>query len=286
MNDNKIIFSLVIGIIVLFGLFMLLTGGEEEPAPIPVTQTPVQLPPPPPVTPAPLPEPEPEPVEEEIVVVVEPEPVADIVVPEPEPPAPALPPLNDSDAFLVAELSALDGGMPVLSFLVSDELIRKFVVMVENISRGEFPDRNLPIQGPQEPMRVTELGSEFYLMDEVSYRRFNAMVSALTSIDTETVVTFYQRLLPLFRNAYLELGIPNSSFSDVTIAAIDQVLNARQAPQPQQLVRPSLNYLYANPQIESYTDVEKLLMRLGPGNAQALKQHLASIKGRLQAGSQ
>ncbi len=287
MNDNKLIFSLVIGIIVLFGLFMLLTGGEDEPAPVPVAQTPVQLPPPPPVTPAPLPdpEPEPEPVVEEVIV-VEPEPVADIDEPAPEPPVPALPPLNDSDAFVLAELSALDGGMPVLSFLVSDELIRKFVVMVENISRGEFPDRNLPIQGPQEPMRVTELGSDFYLMDEVSYRRFNAMVNALTSIDTETVVTFYQRLLPLFRNAYSELGIPNSNFSEVTIAAIDQVLNARQAPQPQQLVRPSLNYLYANPQIESYTDVEKLLMRLGPSNAQVLKQHLTSIKSRLQAGSQ
>ncbi len=31
MNDNKLIFSLVIGVVVLFGLFMLLTGEEQEP---------------------------------------------------------------------------------------------------------------------------------------------------------------------------------------------------------------------------------------------------------------
>jgi hypothetical protein len=281
MNDNKLIFSLVIGIIVLFGLFMLLTGGDDEPVPAPVAQTPVQLPPPVPVTPAPVPEP----VEEQVEIVVEPEPVEEVVEVEPVPEQPVLPALNDSDNFVLTELSQMDGGMPVLSFLVTDEIVRKFVIMVENISRGEFPDRNLPVQGPQEPMRVTELGSEFYLMDAVSYRRFNTLVNALTSIDTATVVTFYQRLLPLFRNAYAELGIPNSDFRDVTIAAIDNVLNARQAPQPQQLVRPSLNYLYADPQIENYSDVEKLLMRLGPGNTQTLQSRLAQIKRGLETGA-
>jgi len=294
MNDNKLIFSLVIGIIILFGLFMMISGNNDEAPTEIVSQTPIQIPQPPPVVPAaPLAEePVVEPIEELVVLEedaqaqleIQSEPVETVTV-EVEPQAAALPDLNDSDAFVLSSLAEIDGGAAVLTHLVSEELIRKFVVLTENVSRGEFPDRNLPVLGPQQAMQVRELGSEFFLMDESSYRRFDALVNVLSNIDTETAVSLYQRLLPLFRRAYAELGIPGSDFDEVLITAIDQVLNVRSAPQPQQLIRPSLNYLYADPEVENFTDVEKLLMRLGPENTQSLQRRLEFFKRRLQLGS-
>lgn len=296
MNDNKLIFSLVIGVIVLFGLFMMLTGDDQEPVTVIVSDEPREPSPALPVMPEVTEEvtvADPEEIIEAIGEIIEP-PVEEVIdvteeliaevenVVEPEP---VLPLLNNSDSYVREELATMDGTSSLLMYLVSDELVRKFVVMIENISRGEFPERNLPLLYPQERMTVTELGSEFYLMDEQSYQRFNALVTSLTNISTESAVDFYQQLQPLFREAYAELGLRNSEFNDVLMLAIDNVLNARMAPQPQQLIRPNLNYLYANPEIENYSDVEKLLLRLGPENTERLQRRLEFFKRRLELDS-
>lgn len=275
MKDNKLIYSLVIGVIVLFGLFMLLTNDDEEPAPVIVSN---QLPEPRPTPPRPAPAP----IEETVEVVVappvlsEPAEIIPIVV------EPVLPELNGSDIYIKEELAAMANGAALTNYLVSEEVIRKFVVMVENMSRGEFPERNRPLVNPAEPMQITELGSEFFLMDAQSYQRFSALISALTNVSTDRTIELYRQLLPLFQEAYAELGLRNSDFTEVTLLAIDNVLNARTAAQPQQLTRPTLNYLYANPDIENYTDVEKLLMRLGPQNTENLKRRLEFLKRRLE----
>lgn len=296
MNDNKLIFSLVIGVIVLFGLFMMLTGDDQEPVTVIVSDEPIEPSPVLPVIPEvteEIPVTEPEEIVEVIDEIIE-QPVEEVIevtedqitevdnVIEPEP---DLPNLNNSDNYVREELAIMDGGASLLMYLVSDELVRKFVIMIENISRGEFPERNLPLLYPQERMTVTELGSEFYLMDEQSYQRFNSLVTSLTNISTERAVDFYQQLQPLFREAYAELGLRNSDFNDALMLAIDNVLNARTAPQPQQLIRPNLNYLYANPEIENYTDVEKLLLRIGPENTERLQRRLEFFKRRLELNS-
>ncbi len=224
-------------------------------------------------------------LDENIEVLIEPlEQVIAVVesLPETESAIPVLPALNNSDDYVIEELAAMDGGSPLLRYLVSDELLRKFVVMIENISRGEFPERNLPLLYPEERMTVTELGSEFYLMDEQSYQRFNSLVEVLSNISTETAMDFYQHMQPLFREAYAELGLRNSDFNDVFMRAIDNVLEARTAPQPQQLIRPNLNYLYADPTIENYSGVEKLLLRFGPANTENLQRRLEFFKRRLE----
>ena len=292
MNDNKLIFSMVIGVIVLFGLFMLLTGEEQDPVTVIVTNDSEQEEFSPPnvaneIIQIPAVEVEDDFAERGAIDENFVEPVEEIIsdaanLVEPEPVIPALPSLNNSDAYIKEELAALDGGSPLLRYLVSEELLRKFVVMIENISRGEFPERNLPLLYPQERMTVTELGSDFYLIDEQSYQRFNSLVEVLANISTETAVDFYLHLQPLLGEAYAELGIRNTDFNDVFIQAIDNVLNASTAPQPQQLIRPNLNYLYADPAIENYSSVEKLLLRLGPENAESLKRRLEFFKRRLE----
>ncbi|MFL2840744.1 MAG: DUF3014 domain-containing protein [Pseudohongiellaceae bacterium] len=299
MNDNKLIFSLVIGVSIIFGLFMLLTLEEQEPLTEILINEPVLEE----VLNSSLPdisneieevsatqleglEKESEVINGEFTDEIV-EPLVELVAVvetliEPRSLESILPSLNNSDVFVKEELAVLDGGTFLLAHLVSEELVRKFVVMVENISRGEFPERNLPLIYPEERMAVTELGSEFYLIDEQSYQRFNGLVESLTNISTENAVDFYRYLLPLFREAYAELGLRNNKFNDVLMLAIDNVLEARDTPQPQQLIRPNLNYLYANPELENYSDLEKLLLRLGPENTEYIKRRLEFFKRRIE----
>ena len=296
MNDNKLIFSLAIGVIFLFSLFMLLTGDEQEAVTVIVSNEPVQDETQIASQPA-IPNNNEEVFAEDIEELIEEtaeeiggetllplEEVVAVIEPliEPEAAVPTLPSLNESDTFAFEELANIEGGSSILMHLVSEELVRKFVIMVENISRGEFPEQNLPMLFPEERMAVTELGSEFYLIDEQSYQRFNGLVLSLTNISTETAVDFYQLFKPLLREAYAELALRDSDFNDVFMLAIDNVVNARTALQPQQLIRPNLNYLYANPEIENYSAVEKLLLRLGPENTESLQRRLEFFKRRLE----
>ncbi len=62
------------------------------------------------------------------------------------PAAAPLPMLNESDAFVFDELRGISGGAAVIDFLVSDQIVRKFVALVENISRGEYPQTGVPYQ--------------------------------------------------------------------------------------------------------------------------------------------
>ena len=48
-------------------------------------------------------------------------------------------------------------------------------------------------------------------------------------------------------------------------------------------MKPRVMYLYADSEIESYSPVEKQLLRMGPQNAEKLKLALAQYRERLAA---
>ncbi len=229
--------------------------------------------------------------------VIAPEPIAQTVIdPAPAvvqtlievPPEPAvieevveLPTLNMSDAFVLARLGALETGARLLELLSSEELIRRFVVFVENVSQGSLPQLEYPVRRLQQPMAVREVDENLYEMQTVSYQRYTPLIDALTAVNPEQALAIYRTLKPLFQEAFAEIGYPNRNFDEVVIRAIDNVLNAQTAEGPFQLVKPKVMYVYADASIESMTPVEKQLLRMGPQNAEKLKAALAQYRERL-----
>ena len=63
-----------------------------------------------------------------------------------------LPRLNDSDSFVAEKISELSSGTSLLSYLVDEQLVRRAVVLVENISRGQYPQTALPYKPIVEEM--------------------------------------------------------------------------------------------------------------------------------------
>ena len=55
-----------------------------------------------------------------------------------------LPSLTESDSFVFNALGSFQSGATLVGLLAEDQIVRKFVVFVENISRGEFPQTGLP----------------------------------------------------------------------------------------------------------------------------------------------
>lgn len=227
---------------------------QEEPPPVAVTAIEeVEVAPPP----------------EEVEIVVEPEVNiegdADVI---------QLPSLNDSDSFVFDGLRAIQNGAVLVDLLARDQIVRKFVVFVENISRGEFPQTGLPYRALGQDMPVRNIDDNLFVMDESAHARFDYAVQTFVSLDAESAMVFYQTLSPLFQQAYAEIGFRNVSFDDTLRAAINNVLRTTNMEGPYQLVRPSIMYLYADASIENLQEVHKQLLRIGADNTILLKAKL------------
>lgn len=230
------------------------------------------------------PEPEP-PAVAAVEPIVAPPPV-EVIAPEPEPePAPVeddapviqLPSLNASDDFVFEGLRAMGNGAALVRLLAEDQIVRKFVVFVENISRGEFPQTGLPYRGIEQEMPVRNIDENLFVMDESAHARFDQFIETFIAIDTDAAMIFYRTLSPLFQQAYAEIGFRNVSFDNTLRRAINNVLNTSHVEEPYQLVRPSLMYLYADADIENLQAVHKQLIRIGPDNTRRLKAKLAQF---------
>ncbi len=185
-----------------------------------------------------------------------------------------LPSLNSSDSFVFDGLRAMQNGAALVELLARDQIVRKFVVFVENISRGEFPQTGLPYRALGQDMPVRNIDENLFVMDESAHSRFDHTVQTFVSMDSETAMAFYRTLSPLFQQAYAEIGFRNVSFDDTLRAAINNVLRTTNMEGPYQLVRPSIMYLYADASIENLQEVHKQLIRIGPDNTILLKAKL------------
>ena len=239
---------------------------EEFPAP--VDQEPFR-----PVEVVPEPEPAPEPA-------VEPTEIAESA--QTEPPE-VLPNLNSSDPYVRQRLASMELGASLLRLMVSDEIIRKFVVFAHNVAEGDLPQLEYPLRRVQPEFMVRELDENLYELDPASYRRYNTLVDTLVAVEPGQAMQLYDSLQPLFQEAYQELGY-QGSFAQVLVQAIDQILAARPLEGPFQLIKPSVMYVFAESELEALSPVEKQLLRMGPENAAKLQSRLPAYRERLQAG--
>jgi hypothetical protein len=234
-----------------------------------------------PLRPVPLPETEPS---DDGVQILPPAIVDTPSEPEPEP-EPELPLLNDSDSFVLSRLASMELGAILLRLIAPDELIRKFVVYVDNVANDELPQLDYPVRPVEQDMQVREVDDNLYVMEAAAHSRFDTLINTLISLDVNHAMRIYRSLLPLFREAYAELGYPDPDFDAVLIEAIDTVLNARIEEGPYQLIRPRVMYQFAEGSIESLTPVEKQLIRIGPENTDRLQQKLREYRRHLTLGT-
>lgn len=249
----------------------------------------------PPATVAVAPEPEPrvitppsQPAVTAVEPAAEPEPVTEVpaqpdVAEPPELPQESgepeadLPGLNESDDFVRERLQALREGAAMLRYVADEQLIRKFVVFVENTSRLEFPQTDLPYRSIGVEMPVRELDQNLFLMEADAHNRFDDFIDAMVAVDAEQALALYRLLRPLFQQAYAEIGFRGRDFDDALRQAINNVLQATDVEGPFQLVKPSVMYLFADSDLENADAVHKQLIRIGPRNSTRLMAKLAEF---------
>ncbi|MEE4300579.1 MAG: DUF3014 domain-containing protein [Pseudomonadales bacterium] len=225
------------------------------------------------LAPAPA-EPDPEPE-----AMPEPEPV---VVPEPAPePEPiVLPALDDSDEFLreQAEVLSSDGSLSWL--LATEELVRKFTVVIENMAEGGMPRDPVAFLAPREAFSVVQRGGRTYLNPE-SYDRFDRITGVLETIEASQAVALLRLIEPLMADAYAELGVREPDVDGRIVAAIDVLLATPEVSGPIELAQPSVMYEFADPELEALAPAQKQLLRMGPANGARLRAKLQELRALL-----
>jgi hypothetical protein len=204
--------------------------------------------------------------------------------PLPEPPAQEAPPppLDQSDAPLQSALVDLISKESVDQFVKPKDLVRHIVVTVDNLSTEKVAERLRPVS-PIPGKFVVSGSEEAPTLDPANYDRYKSLVMLFRSTETSRLIATYARYYPLFQQAYENLGHPPEYFNDRLIEVIDHLLATPELQEPIALARPNVQFEYADPNLEARSAGQKVLLRMGPENALAIKEKLREVRAALIA---
>jgi hypothetical protein len=195
-------------------------------------------------------------------------------------PVKALPQLNDSDLSVKTQLSQYFAKQ-TLKLVVQDDMIRRFVVYVDNIGKGKIAKKHSPIIEPQNSFSVVD--GDILTIAPQSYERYTPFVELFTSMTPQQAVNFYKEYKPLFDEAYEEIGYQERDFDDAVFDAIDMVLTTPIVTGNVPLLSESVVYKYAYSEWEQLPEAQKQLLRMGAKNVRKVKSALKGIKTFLEA---
>jgi hypothetical protein len=189
----------------------------------------------------------------------------------------APPALDDSDVPMRTALLGVLGDKTVSAFLVPKDVIRHAVVTVDNLPRKKVAVELRPVKAT--PGKTVVSGSEDSLvLSSDNFQRYAPLVQAVRAADTKQVARIYFHFYPLFQQAYENLGYPQKYFNDRLIEVIDDMLKAPEVSGPIELVQPRVFYEYKDPDLESRSSGQKLLIRMGPANEAVMKAKLRELR--------
>jgi hypothetical protein len=192
-----------------------------------------------------------------------------------------LPPLDDSDGYFLLEMGTTLGPL-VESLLVREAVIDRLVTTIDNLPRKHVSEKIRPVGRLPQSFRPDTF-DDVITLGPANFSRYDDLVRQIAGADVDDIADLYQRFYPLFQQSYERLGYPDAYFNDRLVEVIDHLLEAPTPAEPVALVRPNVLYEFADPDIESLSSGQKLMVRMGPANAEMVKGTLREFRSRLVA---
>ncbi|HAK54547.1 MAG: DUF3014 domain-containing protein [Vicinamibacterales bacterium] len=191
-----------------------------------------------------------------------------------------LPPLDGSDSLVRDLVAALSAHPTFVAWIATDDLIRTFVVVAENMAEGQTPARHLGNLSPREPFR-TAGGRQRSVIDPRSYERYDLIADAFDSLDVAGTAQLFVQLAPLLDDAYRDLGHPDGEFRPVLALAVREVLDAPIVDGEIAVVSRSVVFEFVDPSLEALTPVQRQALRMGPRNLRLVQRKLRELSEAL-----
>ena len=195
-----------------------------------------------------------------------------------------LPDLDSSDAMIrQAILSLTNFSVPeVEGLLPGDQLIRKFVAVLDNAAAGRFSLTLLGDLSINGIFIAREIEKGVFEIDFRSYQRFNFVTDVFYSINASRAAELYRLAKPLINAAYKELGYLEGDFDKIFFLALENIVKTPDFPQRVLLKRPVVMYEYIDPEYEALSAFQKQILRTGPRNSKLIKKKAREIEFALK----
>ena len=203
--------------------------------------------------------------------------------PVPQAEARPLPPLGASDPAMLDALRPLFGAQALERFFNLEDFVRRIVATVDNLPHEAVSTRLNPVR-PVGGLPITQGHDATLMLAPDNAKRYAAHVRALELVDARQLVAIYFHFYPLFQQAYVELGYPNGHFNDRLVDVLDHLLDAPEVKGPIRLATPKVLHEFADPELESRSAGQKMLIRLGADNAARVKAKLRELRGQVARG--
>lgn len=208
---------------------------------------------------------------------VAPEPFDTKPVEQPVKPEPLT--FEQGDEGLMSKIEA-NASLQAAKLLASDDLIRRTVVFVDNLAKGDIAKKHSPVLEPKEKFKA--LDGDLVIIDPNSYERYTPYVNLVSRFSGAQLVRMYGEFEPLFKEAYQEIGYDGDNFKATLNNAIQELLDTPIPKTPIPLIKESVTYKYAYPEWEQLSDAQKQFLRMGPDNMKKLKVTLQAVQKALK----
>ena len=184
--------------------------------------------------------------------------------------------LDESDELVKKLVGELSSHPKLADWLMTDDVIRKFVAAVDNLANGHSPKPQIDFFKPEGNFLVTEEEGDTFI-DPESYKRYDMASEVFLSLDTKGCVTLYKKLKPAIQEAYRDLGYPERDFDNTLIKAIRELLRVPIVEEPIQVKKDVITYRMVDSELEGMSQAQKQLLRMGPDNVQKIQAKLRDI---------
>jgi Protein of unknown function (DUF3014) len=187
-----------------------------------------------------------------------------------------LPPLNDTDPIVRERVGAVSSDPTIARWLATSELLRSITRVVQAIAEDRGVAGHVQVLRPTQPFSAQHSGGRVTI-DPRSYRRYEAIATAVGSLDARAAATLYSTFKPRLGEAYAELGFPDTPFDGTLEDALVTLIATPVPDDPVEVIARGGTYAFADPRLESLAPAQKQLLRMGPANARAVKAKLREI---------
>lgn len=190
-----------------------------------------------------------------------------------------LPDLDNSDALLRQELTGIS---PALAeWLDTDQLIRKYVAIVNDFSQGLRLQKHLRFLDQDQPFAVDQDNGGLFIAAK-SYQRYDRLAAAINALDVRATLAVYKKFRPLLLQVFREFSYPEEySLEDIFTKAAAVILAAPVINGQIALVKDSSHYKFADQQLEASNPIHKQMLRMGPENTHIIQNKLRLLVGSL-----
>ena len=201
----------------------------------------------------------------------------DAGLPAPSDIIPQPPVALDNSDDLVRQLAKEISSHPRIGlWLQGKDLIRRFVAAVDNIANGLSPRAHIDFFIPPGDFVALKKGNVL-IADPEGYGRYDTVADVFVSLDVKQCVSLFRALKPLCQEAYRDLGYPDQDFEQTFLKAIIELLQTPVVEGDVVLEKAVLNYVMTDPELESLSDAQKHLLRMGPESVGAIQAKMREI---------